>query len=331
MLNTTRLAIQVTLAILISEIVMHFSHLDKSYWCPMTILYLFSSGQGESNSRAISRLLTTIVAGLLGTLLGTFFHPSFYVYLIIIFIFTYLMFYYLLRSYAWSIFYSVFLVVFLYSSIGGWSVQVLSMRVYETGIGAVIVIIVSQLFPIKENRRLQNELIALFEIVGKRIVSISQFTDSKNSQMEIRSFAELIQAKKKIHSIINNIRYENLFKQKRYTILLRLKKTLNILLFELENLYDVLESSTLSQEKLHEYQNILKILSDTNTEILSFLKSDSVEIRRSEELSDRFCQMKMVMKNQEELLEKSKIEIQIRSIHFQQEMMSKWIVKIVER
>ena len=334
MLSSTRIALQVTLAIFISEVIMHFSHLEKSYWCPMTILYLFSSGQGESNSRAIYRLLTTIVAGILGTLFGVIFHPNYYGYLIIIFFCTYLMFYYLLRSYAWSGFYGAFLIVFLYCSIDSWSVGFLAMRFYETGMGAVIVILVSLFFPIKENCRLQTELISLLELINNRIEVIKVSLECESSEFEIHSFSQLIGVKKKIHSIINNIRYENVFKQKRYFVMLRLKKTLNVILFELENLYISLESSSLSKEELKKYESALDMLIEYNRETIAYLKLESKsELSKSDAPRERleFEALEFLGRdNQDRVLDKSKIQLHIRSLLFQQDLMTKWIEKIVE-
>jgi uncharacterized membrane protein YgaE (UPF0421/DUF939 family) len=150
--NTTKMAFQAMIAILIAETFSYLFHMERAYWATLTAMSLTAQTWGESIKKSLERILMTILGGSLGTLLYFILphHQSIMLSFLLIFVFFSVYSYRI--SFLISIFFITGFVVFLFAIIDRWTLEILQARIIETIIGALIALLTSRfVFPLKTN------------------------------------------------------------------------------------------------------------------------------------------------------------------------------------
>lgn len=150
--NTTKMACQAALSVMIAEFIAWYFSLERGYWTTLTAMSLTTQTWGESIKRALERISMTILGGITGTLFYFLFPHTQLANLSILMTFTFFMVYFYQIYYRVAVFALTGFVVFLFAILGSWTIDLLLVRIFDTILGAVIAVVVSRLFlPNKTN------------------------------------------------------------------------------------------------------------------------------------------------------------------------------------
>ncbi len=143
LLPSTRLAIRAAIAVSIALVVTSMVHLGHSWWGILTVLLLLAPSWGESIQRSLKRFLMTIIGCSVGWVLYILagHHEMVHVAVLLMCIFGIM--YCMPTWYATAMLFVGILVVFLFGALSVWDGALMWQRVAQTGMGAMIVIIVS--------------------------------------------------------------------------------------------------------------------------------------------------------------------------------------------
>lgn len=131
---------------LVWEIDAYF-HIPRPYWGVLTVVVLVKQSWGEMISMAGKRLLMTIIGCGVGTILYLYafrFYPI--DMLAVVVVMTFLAVFFLPKYYASAMFCVGVLVVMLFGAIGSWNIPTLLLRIEQTALAGIIVVIVMRLF-----------------------------------------------------------------------------------------------------------------------------------------------------------------------------------------
>jgi len=329
MRETTKIGFQVVIAMIIALFIMRFSHIGKPYWCGMTVLYLFAASSGESNLKAVTRTAITIIGGILASIIVHYLKLPLPIDLVILAVITYFLFYYLAISYVASTFFGVFFVVYIYLMVGQWNSDILLMRIYETAIGAAIVIIVSSLWPIKTGNKIANLFESFLKMTGNTLALLSHgggenelkkgiFENSINLNIHHRAFK----------SLVFSLRFEKLFKSKKVRILERIEVRMEKLMHSIGDLSSAYMNANTIENKIEEYKPIFNCLIEKNNEIIDRLENSSVGNVKQKSLE---IELSKLDKNSADFLTKvdrAELVYYIKQANFHLSLLHKWTQKI---
>jgi len=174
LLPTTRQAIQVAVASLISISGGQLLSSKRWYWAAITAFVVFAgtNSRGDVFIKGWQRVAGTLIGVFVGVLLATVVDGNQPVSLLLIFLSIFLAFYFVQVSYAVMIFWITIMLAFLYGLLGLFSVELLALRLEETVIGAAAGIVVAVLLLPTRTRTIMLE----------------------NSRAFLQSFRELLEA-----------------------------------------------------------------------------------------------------------------------------------------
>lgn len=157
--ESTRLAIQASIAVMLAIIASHLLNFERSYWAILTSMLLISQTWGESIKKAFERILMTIIGGITGTLIYFLLiqHTHILVFILLLSVFCNI--YFMGRNYLMVAFFTTMFVVFLFALVKDWTLVILEERILETCIGAAIAIFTTALvLPMRAQVNLQKTL-----------------------------------------------------------------------------------------------------------------------------------------------------------------------------
>ena len=192
-LESDWLAIRVLISVTIAFSIGLTFGLERNYWAILTILSVnITMHWGDLFYRSWSRISMTV----LGCLLGTIIYQSFFadghtlLLLLMVIITAALTVYFTLTSYTISMFANSLFVVMFFASLGNWSEQLLTVRIYETLLGATISLIVAILIrPKLSEKKIHCEIQQLW-------TEQKQFFRQMETNLELRVLNSQILRKK---------------------------------------------------------------------------------------------------------------------------------------
>ncbi|ASQ45143.1 FUSC family protein [Legionella clemsonensis] len=204
--NTTRMAFQAAIAIAITELINRQFEMDHGYWATLTAMALTAQTWGESVKRSIERVLMTILGGVCGTFLYFILPPSEILTITILLVFIFFTVYLLTINNLIAVFTLTGFVVFFFALLDDWNFLLLTQRIEETALGALIAVLVGFFFlPVKTN--VTEIFIAYLEKMDRSIASI--FGTLPQEQLIIKQ--DLLMEFQKIRKQALSIRYEVFF------------------------------------------------------------------------------------------------------------------------
>jgi|GEM_PF-3020435 len=148
--NTTKMALQTALAILIAEIVTQVFYIERGYWIILSAMVLTTQTWGESLKRSLERVSMTILGGICGTALYFMLPSNQYIIVSLLLLYVFFAVYLLPIYHMAGVFALTGFVVFLFAMVGGWNFVLLGERIVDTALGALIAILVGCFFlPVK--------------------------------------------------------------------------------------------------------------------------------------------------------------------------------------
>jgi uncharacterized membrane protein YccC len=196
---STRMALQAAFAVTIAIVFGHLFHFERSYWAILTTMVLTGQTRDQSIKKSLNRISMTIVGGITGTLLFFCIKDSHYALLSCLLLCIYFVVFFLETSYLCVVFFITNLVVFLFALLQGWTLELLTARIEETIIGAIIAITTSALiFPSRIKNQYAQDLNAFHNLAAE----IS--TDCINALLQYKkSFGLLNKKKLRLLKLIN--------------------------------------------------------------------------------------------------------------------------------
>ena len=192
-LESDWLALRVLISVVVAFSIGSTFELERNYWAVLTILSVnITMHWGDLFYRSWSRISMTV----LGCLLGTVIYQSFFadghtlILLLMVIITAALTVYFTLTSYTISMFANSLFVVMFFASLGDWSEQMLTVRIYETLLGATISLMVAILIrPKLSEKKIHCEIQQLW-------TEQKQFFRQLESNLELRVLNSQILRKK---------------------------------------------------------------------------------------------------------------------------------------
>ncbi len=157
--ESTRLAIQASIAVMLAIIVSHSLNFERSYWAILTSMLLISQTWGESIKKSLERILMTILGGITGTLIYFLLIQHAHILVFILLLSVFFNIYFMGRNYLLVAFFTTMFVVFLFALVKDWTVVILEERIIETCIGGAIAIFTTALvLPMRAQVNIQKTL-----------------------------------------------------------------------------------------------------------------------------------------------------------------------------
>lgn len=249
-----QLGLKATLAVLIAVGLSQWfsSNLNHNYWAPMTVLLLMGQSWGDNISKAWARLAMTVVGCCLATLLVWLLKPWPWLFLVIGLIGLFEALFFMLSSYMKSMFWLGMTVVVLLAYLGQWSVHLLEVRIYETLLGAVVVVLVGRLlWPNFAKDQLRDTVLDMLDsmqyCIGQSLNQLQPTTeklDQSHFKGMIKQLNHYRQAVKYHYQIT---RYEILFNRQHLQKANSLIQTLDIVFHYLNCLVDAVQQPHFSE------------------------------------------------------------------------------------
>jgi len=292
---TTKVGLQATLGVVIAWGVMSLIPIPKSYWCPLTVLVLFSSSKGQNQSRAVLRSMMTLFGGILATLSVYYFHLPFVVDILIIALITFFLFYFLTISYAWSIFFAIFCVVYLYVILINWNFQLLEWRIMETCIGAAIVLFISTIWSLKLKSRILDEL---DKSLSNLILLIKEMenalSNTHKTLTRITLHAALHKNMDSLYATLKTLRYENVFE----TLQLEQDKQIINFLEKILSRIDMVETIVLISSNHFNYEIIRNEMDKTISSLEMLSKKTSNYLKKNKRVIGTYSKFSEIFVNE---------------------------------
>lgn len=213
--SPTRLGIQAAIAVILAEIIGHYSGLERSYWAVLTSVMLISQTWGDSIQKALHRVGMTIAGGCTGTFLYYYIQSSPPLVTICLLASIFFIVYFLQVSYLISVFFITCLVVFLFAELQGWNTHLLEARIIETIIGALIAIVTSAvIFPIRAQDHSKEKLAGFFKSCTNILIECFQYLENwqdEYAHILKDHYQQLAKEFTQLQQIFRSSRYENLF------------------------------------------------------------------------------------------------------------------------
>ncbi|PIQ44154.1 MAG: hypothetical protein COV52_08710 [Gammaproteobacteria bacterium CG11_big_fil_rev_8_21_14_0_20_46_22] len=237
---STRNAIQVATAVLLTVLLTDVFHLPRSYWATLTAFLLVAQTFGESVKKSAERIGMTILGCIAGSLLFIVLQHHTLVLLGCICLCTFCISYYFSVSYGIGVFFITMMVVFIFGMINTWNTALLEARIIETLIGAAIALLSSALvLPISAKQQLKD---AIPEYISACKLSFNTAADKTIGKTFSKVPTKLLSKFQALQHNAKLIRYENLFgflsKEKFERSLFELR----MLAYHLGTAYDIAEN-----------------------------------------------------------------------------------------
>ena len=140
---TTRLAIQIFVALSLINLLATACHLPRAYWAGLTAVSVLCQTWGESLRKSTQRLLATIGGLTLGSLLYYPLQNYPLIMLGLVFVNLFLMSYFITVSYPKAMFFVSIFLAMLFGVMGTMTFTIYWVRIMETFVGSAIAILVS--------------------------------------------------------------------------------------------------------------------------------------------------------------------------------------------
>lgn len=185
--DTTRLAFQSALAVMVASILSEVLPVDKGYWVTLTAMALSVQTWGESLKKAVERVIMTILGGTVGTFLYIFLPSDVPTLFTMSMLFVFFSVYLNQINHQLGVFFITAFVVFLFALVSQWSIALLGYRIIDTLIGAFIALTVGY-FCIGETTNKYDQLIHHWQ---KLLSMLQNMADHLSDQSITFSYEEL--------------------------------------------------------------------------------------------------------------------------------------------
>lgn len=249
-----QLGLKAALAVLIAlGLSQWFSaNITHNYWAPMTVLLLMGQSWGDNISKAWARFAMTVVGCCLATFLVWLLKPWPWMFLVIALIGLFEALFFIMSSYIKSMFWLGMTVVALLAYLGQWSVHVLEVRIYETLLGAVVVVLVGRLlWPNFAKDQLQDTVFEMLDYMQYCLAQSLKQLQLANEQPDQQQFKGMVKQLNSYRETVKNqyqiTRYEMLFNRQHLQKARTLIQTLDIVFHYLNCLMDAVQQPRFSE------------------------------------------------------------------------------------
>lgn len=247
-----QLGVRAAIAVLIAWAISHGLGLDRPYWAILTSILLISQSWGETINRAWLRFAMTIVGCGLGTFIAWQCGGQTIILFIIMLVCAFLIVYNTPVHFARAMFFMGLGIALLFSLMHEWNVHTLWVRVYETGIACMVVIVVTGVFKPKRLREgFCQDIEQLFIKVSTLFQEIASGRDS-NQRFDEAMLTEVGLGISRLRTTFTQVRYEVFFMRQRRRRLGDFLKAFGLAIHYINNLLAVLSELKLADKADHE-------------------------------------------------------------------------------
>lgn len=176
------------LAVFIALLVQHYAGLTQGFWVPMTTMIVLQASLGSTLRRGLQRFLGTLLGILIGSAIVIFVHQDWLAQTLLV-LTVFLAFYakaFNITNYGIFVVPLSAMVVMLIATVApNETLHLIPARCYDTGLGALIAVIMSALFlPTGQIRALKESFIRTEEAITQYLLSFQKdaksLTDARN-------------------------------------------------------------------------------------------------------------------------------------------------------
>lgn len=216
--TTTRMALRAACAALLCLLLTEHFYLSRGYWATLTALSLITPSLGSSIYQSLIRFIMTILGCFIGWGLFLLFKNQPEVLLLIALVLIFVIVYTLYHHFVIRMIVTGISVVIVFAFLGGWDLQLLWIRAYETLIGAGIAIAVNALiFPEFSKNTVKKDLKYLMLEIERLAVEIPA-AQSLSNLLKLRDQVTQLEAVR--------IRLEQNYEFARFELFLRKAKSI---------------------------------------------------------------------------------------------------------
>ncbi|MDO8955143.1 MAG: FUSC family protein [Gammaproteobacteria bacterium] len=234
-----KLGARAAIAVIIVVGICQAFHLHHGYWAVLTTMALISASWGESLQKAYARFGMTISGCILGYILFAVLGHAEWLILSCLLLSIFGLAYFFVVSYAWAMFFVGLIVASMFSYLGGWTLELLWQRTYETAIGCLVAALVTGLFlPIYSRQKFTQELpkvLASFDEILKALISVSIHYQEPSIAENTRRFNALFMNIRALSKDYSSAKYE-------MVVLMQSSKSMGLFLHKLEISFHYLSS-----------------------------------------------------------------------------------------
>ena len=211
-----QLGLRAATAVTIIWLISHGLHLNHPYWAILTVLVLVSQSWGETIVKSWKRFAMTVIGCSVGTIIVLLIGHTHWLAFVILIICAYMSIFCIPKYYANAMFFVGIGVAILFALIKQWDMHLLWVRIYETGLACIIVILTTGLFMphfAKEDFRkaIIDVLIKMKDLFHNTVDS----TPSAARHFNEKTFNEIGQAITQLRAQFVQVRYELFFMPQR--------------------------------------------------------------------------------------------------------------------
>ena len=238
--NHTKMAIRGAAVAIVCIVVNRVHMVDRSYWMFLTALLLVTASFGEGIYRSLTRFFMTISGCILGWIFYLPLQNSEIGLAALSLASLFLMVYWFTRSFVGRMLATGVLVVASFSFMGGWTFHLLTARIEDTFIGALIAVVINGLvFPEFSKTNVKN----IFHSLSEKLHQLMQTALKKESFSEIKDLAKKLQTLEKDRLLLNqnyeSAQYELFFRLKAKRRYKEQLTQINIVFFYLNALINI--------------------------------------------------------------------------------------------
>ncbi len=179
LLQTTRQAIQVSVAAALAIVIGEAVSPSRWYWAVIAAFVIFAgtNSWAETLNKGWQRLLGTVLGVPSGVLVATLVSGNTYAALVMIFVCLFCAFYFMKVTYSLMTFWISTMLALLYGLLGEFTVPLLLLRIEETAVGAVIGIAAAMLvLPINTRKKIRSDahtfFLTLSDLIDASVTSL---------------------------------------------------------------------------------------------------------------------------------------------------------------
>ena len=252
--TTTRMAIRAAIAATLCLLISEYFYLSRSYWAELTALSLITPSVGSSNYQTVMRLIMTIFGCCIGWGLYLLFQNQPFILLIIALLALFITVYTLYHHFVIRMMMAGIIVVMLFSFMGGWNLQLLWIRIYETAIGVAIAFSVNLLvFPEFSNDDVKKDLQHIIQKLQQLESSIPKAHTRKSLHRLRLELDTLENTRVNLEQNYQFFRYEVILNKKKRQLYQNLRSSVNYLCFYFQALLNTKIKALQEPEGIYTY------------------------------------------------------------------------------
>lgn len=235
--SNTRMALRAAIACALCIFITSQLPIERGYWAVLSTLSLITVSFGNSIYQSVIRFVMTIFGCLIGWGLFILFQHKPEVLLLIAFLSIFITVYTLYHHFIIRMIISGVAVVMIFAFLGGWNLELLWVRVYETLIGTAVAILVSGLvLPEFSKDDLKKEFDKMTTKIYTLQNSIPEATRLNELNAIHKELQDLEKERQQIEQSYLFARFEMMLQMKSMNYYRNLKSKINIICFYYQSL-----------------------------------------------------------------------------------------------